>query len=142
MGCQRNRQHSRFQAREIQQVIDELLQPVGFLLDGLDEIALFVRLPGDIFGQQGGRKPDNGGQWGAQLMRNHRQEFGLDFVGPFRLMAGFFLHLEQFEVVKGDGGLVNQHFQVTQFDVIEMVFLSGNKPTGSRANLPMRPAGR
>ena len=98
-------------------------EPVGFLLNRLDEIALFVRLPGDIFGQQCGRKPDNGGQRSAQLMRDHRQEFGLYLVGSLSLMAGFFLHLEQLEVVKGDRGLVDEHFKMTQFDMIERMFL-------------------
>ncbi len=105
MGFQQNRQHSRFQPGEIQQVINELLEPIGFLLNSLDEIALFVRLPGDIFSQQCGSKPDNGRQWCTQLMRDHRKELGFYLVGSFSLVAGFFLYLEQLKVVKGDSGL-------------------------------------
>src|SRR5450759_4495581 len=123
MGFLRNRQHSCFQARENQQVINELVKPVGFLLNSLDEIALFVRLPEDIFGQQCGSKPDNGRQWGTQFMRDHRKELGFYLVGSLSFMARFFLYLEQFEVVKGDRGLVDEHFKMTQFDMIEMIFL-------------------
>lgn len=101
-----------------------MVKPVGISLDGLDKITLFLRLPGDIFSQQGVRKAENGGQGCAQLMRDHRQETGLYLVGSLGLVAGFFFDLQDTQVEKGNRGLVHEHFEMTQLEGLEMMFLS------------------
>jgi len=50
-------------------VLDELGQFVGFLIDGLDKIALAIGVPGDIIGQQSSRESLDRSQRSAQFMR-------------------------------------------------------------------------
>ena len=69
-----------FLAREVEQVADELRQPIGFAADCLQEMALVCKRPGHVFLEQRRGVPFDRCQWRAQFVANRCQQRRLKFV--------------------------------------------------------------
>ncbi len=69
-------QAPRLDARHIQQVVHQPAQPVGLLLDHLQELALRAAVPLHVFGEQGGGIAFDRRHRGAQLVRDGGDQAG------------------------------------------------------------------
>ena len=112
------------QAGHVEEVADQVVEPVGAVLDALQELGLVLLGPGDVVGAQGGHGGLDAGQRGAQVVADGGEQGGADAVALGEL-AGLLGLADQPLAVEYDGGLGGEGGE-------HPAVLGGQHPAGER----------